>query len=159
MPNLKRRIYPLSEESKVIRHRIRRFPAKSRAQRSCVIMGFILIGVGILGFMTPALAGISVNAAPHWIHILTGVAALAVGFSNQFTTYAAERLTLWLGGFYALLGVAGFVLGTPGTFLDTLDQDAHILPLFPSMILGTPDHVLHLLVGIVLILAGISSAR
>lgn len=76
--------------------------------------GVVFIVVGLLGFWEPAvprgqLLGIfEVDALHNWVHLLTGIVALAVGFSSEH----ASRLFFQIFGIvYAVVAVLGFFYG------------------------------------------------
>ena len=97
------------------------------------VFGAVLLLVGILGFipaLTPDgyLLGIfHVNAVHNVIHVLTGIVALAAGFSGA--SYARMYFQVF-GVVYALVTVLGFIYG-----------DQPILGLVASNLADTLLHV------------------
>jgi hypothetical protein len=128
---------------------------RSPAQLYALVFGIVLVAAGILGFFyessfstgddtlvdRDAVLGIlDVNGWHNVVHILSGVAGLAVAGS-----YANSRLyALGFGAVYILVTILGFIAG---------DGDS-ILKLIP---VNTEDNVLHLLIGIAGIAAGMAT--
>ena len=61
------------------------------------------------------------------------------------------------GVVYLLLGVVGFVAGGQGTTtLPGMSPDSHLLILLPGVLeLGTMDHAVHILLGLVFLAGGL----
>ena len=128
---------------------------RSPAQLYALIFGFVLVAAGILGFFYEAsfatgddtlverdavLGILDVNGWHNVVHIASGVVGLAVAGS-----YANARLyALGLGGVYILVTILGFIYG---------DGDS-IFKLIP---VNTEDNILHLLIGIAGIGAGMAT--
>jgi uncharacterized protein DUF4383 len=110
-------------------------------ERIAIGWGVALVVVGALGFVPavapmgaaghPELFGLfAVNAAHNVVHVLSGLFALAVGFSSE----AASRIYFRVFGIlYGLLAVVGFFAGGR----ELLGVVAHNLP----------DAVLHLVIA------------
>jgi preprotein translocase subunit Sss1 len=88
-------------------------------QAAAKIFGFVFLLIGVLGFvpaLTPDghLLGIfEVGGIHNIIHLLSGVAALATGYSSP----AASRLYFQIFGVvYALVALLGFVYGDKALF-------------------------------------------
>lgn len=125
---------------------------RSPAQLYALVFGAVLTAAGILGFFyepsfmvdpveRDAVPGIlDVNGWHNLVHIATGVLGLAVASS-----YANARVyALGLGAVYILVTILGFAYG---------DGEA-IFGLIP---INTEDNVLHLLIGIAGIGAGLAT--
>ena len=126
---------------------------KSPAQLYALVFGVVLLAAGILGFFynasfevgdqveSDAVLGIlDVNAWHNIVHILSGVLGLAVAGS-----YSASRLYAFgLGAVYVVVTILGFAYG---------DGDA-IFSLIP---INTEDNILHLLIAIAGIGAGLAT--
>jgi len=72
-------------------------------------------------------------------------------------TLAQARLfCIVFGIVYGLLGVVGFLAGTPGMpSVPHMAEDAHLLKLLPGTLeLGTMDHYIHILLGVIYLIAG-----
>jgi uncharacterized protein DUF4383 len=128
-------------------------PARSPAQAYALVIGLTLVAAGILGFFYNASFGtgdgterdavlgiLDVNGWHNVVHILTGVVGLWVAGS-----YAASRgYALGLGAVYLLVALLGFVAG---------DGDE----LFNLIPVNTEDNVLHLLIGVAGVGAGLAT--
>jgi Domain of unknown function (DUF4383) len=120
------------------------------AQLYALVVGAVLVVAGIIGFFYSSSFGgpgdvdavfgiLDVNAWHNIVHILTGglgLAAFAAG------AYAARQYALGLGAVYILVAIVGFIYG---------DGDA-ILGFIP---VNTEDNVLHLLLGLAGLGAGV----
>jgi hypothetical protein len=115
----------------------------------CTIIGAVFVLAGILGFLMPGLAGLHLSAAHNLIHLVSGVAALYFGLAA--TLSAARMFGIVFGVVYLLLGLAGFLLGSPGTpSMAGMAADSRLFSVIPGVLeLGTPDHLFHVLGGIV----------
>ncbi|HST53621.1 MAG TPA: DUF4383 domain-containing protein [Pyrinomonadaceae bacterium] len=107
------------------------------------ILGVVFILVGLAGFAAPRLLGTHLNTTHNLVHLISGAIALYFGFAG--TLGAARLFCIIFGIVYALLGVCGFLLGT-GT--------EHMLAIDDLLMLGTMDHVVHILLGVVFLIGG-----
>jgi hypothetical protein len=126
---------------------------RSPAQVFALVFGVVLVAAGILGFFYEAsfstgddakydevLGILGVNGWHNLVHIASGAIGLAVAGS-----YANARLyALGLGAVYIVLAIWGFLLDNPDLLLD-------IVPL------NDEDNVLHLLIGIAGVGAGLAT--
>jgi hypothetical protein len=121
------------------------------------IMGVVFILVGILGFLAPGLLGMHLSLAHNLVHLISGALALYFGYS---ATLAAARLfCIIFGVVYALLGVAGFLLGHSGAHtvasVPAHGQDSSLFAALPGNLeFASPDHLVHILLGIVFLIGG-----
>lgn len=129
--------------------------SRSPAQAYALVFGAVLVAAGIVGFFYNAsfaagdetltnrdavLGILDVNGWHNVVHIASGLLGLAVAGS-----YARARAyALWLGAVYLLVSALGFIYG---------DGDA-IFRLIP---VNTEDNVLHLLIGIAGVAAGLAT--
>ena len=126
---------------------------RSPAQVYALVIGLTLVVAGIVGFFYSAsfstgdgterdavLGILDVNGWHNLVHIATGALGLAVAASYG----GARRYAIGLGAVYILVAVLGFVAG---------DGD-EILNLIP---INTEDNVLHLLIGLAGIGAGLAT--
>jgi hypothetical protein len=102
---------------------------------TCRVLGVLFTVAGVVTFV----AGDSADFAHNTIHLVSGLAALGFGFTAWARTFAVV-----FGGAYLALGVAGLVLG---------ELDAGPLHLM------TGDHVFHVVLGSVVLLAGLLTPR
>src|SRR3954451_896827 len=113
------------------------------AKTVCKILGVVFILVGLCGFVAPNLLGAHLNTTHNLVHLISGAVALYFGFAG--TLSAARLFCIVFGVVYALLGVCGFLLGKdPG----------RILPIDDLLMLGTMDHLVHILLGVVFLIGG-----
>jgi hypothetical protein len=125
------------------------------AKTLCTLLGIVFLIVGFAGFVMPNLLGAHLSLAHNLIHIISGALALYFGVSG--TLAGARTFCLVFGVVYLLLGVAGFVAGSGE------DKMLSVIP--GTLELGTVDHGIHLLLGILFLIgglttkAGVSTAR
>jgi uncharacterized membrane protein HdeD (DUF308 family) len=109
------------------------------------ILGIIFLVVGLLGFAAPNLMGMHLSVAHNVIHLVSG--ALALYFGTKGSYDSARAFCIIFGIVYGLLGLIGFVAG--GT--------DYMLTLIPDqLVLGKMDHIIHVTIGILFIVAGFS---
>ena len=129
--------------------------ARSPAQLYALVFGIVLVAAGILGFFyessfavgddtlreREAVLGIlEVNGWHNVVHLVTGAIGLAVAGSYS----GARAYALGLGAVYILVTILGFAYG---------DGDS-IFKLIP---INTEDNILHLLIGVAGIAAGLAT--
>jgi hypothetical protein len=125
---------------------------RSPAQLYALVFGVVLVGAGIVGFFyeseftsdksvrEPVLGILDVNGWLNVVHIATGLLGLAVaGSYGNARTYA-----FGLGAVYIVVATWGFIIGSGDSILS-------IIPV------NTEDNVLHLLIGIAGIGAGLAT--
>jgi hypothetical protein len=127
--------------------------ARSPAQLYALIFGVVLVAAGILGFFYEAsfssgddaerdavLGILDVNGWHNVVHIASGVVGLAVAgsYSN------ARMYALGFGAIYVVVAILGFIYGNGDEIFD-------IIPV------NTEDNVLHALIGIAGLGAGMAT--
>ncbi|HEV2706554.1 MAG TPA: DUF4383 domain-containing protein [Pyrinomonadaceae bacterium] len=130
------------------------------AKTICTLLGAVLLLVGLLGFISPGgmsdMTGAHLTAVHNVVHLLSGAIALYLGLKG--TLAAARLFCLVFGAVYLLLGIVGYLTGgahplsagIPGPPSDRL------LRLLPgSLELGSADHGIHILLGIVFLIGGL----
>lgn len=125
---------------------------RSPAQNYALVIGAALTIVGITGFFCSSSFGkpghtgvwlgvLEVNGWHNLLHLLTGLAGLAVARS-----YApARRYAIWFGALYAAVAIYGFALGDGKSILG-------IVPV------NTEDDVLHALLAVAGLAAGLGTS-
>ena len=104
------------------------------------VVGAVLTVVGIAGFFTGgSLLGFGVNTLHNVVHLASGIAGLALGFSNGGKN--AHYFNKIFGSVYLLVAVLGFVAS---------DLMASLL------MVNMADNLLHLVIGVVV--AGVGFA-
>ena len=126
---------------------------RSPAQLYALVFGVVLVAVGILGFFYEAsfssgddaerdavLGILDVNGWHNLVHIASGLVGLAVAGS-----YANARMyALGFGAIYVVVAILGFIYGNGDEIFD-------IIPV------NTEDNVLHALIGIAGLGAGMAT--
>jgi hypothetical protein len=125
------------------------------AKTVATIIGVVFLLVGILGFVAPGVGGFHLSTAHNLIHIVSGAASLYFGLAG--TLSGARLFCIVFGAVYGLLGVAGFLLGSPGSpSMPGMAADSRLFKVMPGQLeLGTSDHTFHVLLAIVYIAAGL----
>jgi hypothetical protein len=125
------------------------------AKTVATIMGVVFLLVGIVGFVAPGVGGFHLSTAHNLIHIISGALSLYFGLAG--TLSGARLFCLVFGAVYGLLGVAGFLLGAPGSpSMPGMDADSRLFKVLPGRLeLGTSDHTFHVLLALVYIVAGL----
>jgi hypothetical protein len=128
---------------------------KSPARLYALLVGGTLVVAGIIGFfyeakftddkaVRDAVFGIlDVNGWHNVVHIATGALGLLAFAAGA---YAARSYALGLGVIYVAVAIWGFIIGNGDSILS-------IIPV------NTEDNVLHALLGVVGLAAGIASPR
>lgn len=125
------------------------------AKTIATVLGIAFILVGIIGFVSPGFLGTHLSLAHNLVHIISGAVALYFGLAGSLS--GARLFCLVFGAVYLLLGVVGFLLGAPGTAtVGHMGPDSRLFVLLPGQLeLGTMDHVVHILLGIVFLIGGL----
>ena len=113
------------------------------AKQLALVFGIVFVLVGVLGMLSTPIVGSAgffmTNALHDIVHLLIGIVLIAVALM------APAKSALWLkifGVIYLVLAVLGFlVIPNGGSLLGLVDMN-------------TADHVLHIVLGVVLFLAG-----
>ncbi|HEY0097984.1 MAG TPA: DUF4383 domain-containing protein [Pyrinomonadaceae bacterium] len=124
------------------------------AKTVATIMGVVFLLVGIMGFVAPGVGGFHLSTAHNLVHIISGALALYFGLAG--TLSGARLFCIIFGVVYGLLGVVGFLLGAPGTpSMPGMAADSRLFKVLPGTLeLGTSDHVFHILLGLIFLIAG-----
>ena len=117
------------------------------AKTVCKILGVVFVLVGLLGFAAPNLLGAHLNTPHNIVHIVSGLLAIYFGFAGSLS--AARAFCLIFGVVYLALGILGFAFGKPP------DAMWHVGPLE----LGTADHGIHVLLGVVFLAGGLFTKK
>lgn len=119
------------------------------AKKICNILGLVFILLGVAGFFAPNLLGTHLGMAHNVIHLVTGAIALYLGMKGSED---AARTFCWVFGVvYLALGVLGFVLGAGDDKMWTVLPD--------QLMLGTMDHAVHAVLGVVFLIGGFASKK
>lgn len=115
------------------------------AKTIATVLGALFVLLGLIGFVAPNLLGAHLSTTHNIIHLVSGAVSLYFGLAGSLS--AARMFCFVFGAVYLLLGVVGFIAGTGD------DRMFHVLP--GALELGTPDHVIHILLGLIYLVAGL----
>jgi uncharacterized membrane protein HdeD (DUF308 family) len=115
------------------------------AKTVATLVGVVFIVVGIVGFFSPALMGAHLTKLHNVVHLVSGVVSLY--FGTKGTPASARSFCLVFGLVYGLLGVVGYLVGTPD----------HTLSPSPHFVLGPIDHYIHIAIGVLYLLGGFTT--
>jgi len=113
------------------------------AKTVCKVLGLVFVIVGICGFVAPTLLGAHLSPSHNAVHLVSGAIALYLGFSGS--AGAARTFCLVFGIVYLLLGVVGWFMG---------NGPEHMFEVGTLLMLGTVDHIFHILLGVVFLAGG-----
>jgi hypothetical protein len=128
------------------------------ANKIATILGIGFLLVGVLGFVIPDFLGTHLSLVHTVVHIVTGIVALWLGL--QGSVQAAKTFCVLFGAVYILLGIGGFALGAAGDPSAGVPgpHNAHMLKVLPGRLeLGTVDHLIHIVLGALLIVGGLAT--
>ena len=114
------------------------------AKTIATFLGVVFILVGLVGFAAPTLLGLHLSAAHNVVHIVSGAIALYLGLRGSLSV--AKMFCLIFGVVYLLLGVVGFAVGS---------GDDRMLEIGDLLHLGTMDHAVHVLLGLIFLVGGL----
>ena len=117
------------------------------AKTVCKILGVVFLLVGIAGFAKADLLGAHLNPAHNIVHILTGAAALYLGFAGSLS--AARAFALIFGVVYLALGILGLTMGSGAMRMWTVGP----------LEFGNVDHGIHILLGAVFLAGGLFTKK
>jgi hypothetical protein len=117
------------------------------AKTVCKVMGVVFLLVGIAGFAKSDLLGAHLEPAHNMVHIVSGVIALYFGFAGSLA--GAKTFCLIFGVVYLALGILGMAMGT-GEMRMWVVGPLH---------LGTVDHGIHVLLGVVFLAGGLFTKK
>lgn len=122
---------------------------RSSIQKVCIWMGAAFILMGIAGVLMPSMMGMHLSMTHNFIHLASGALALWCGFSED--SKKAYMFSMSFGIIYGLLGLAGFIIGTPGyPAVGNMGADQYLLRVIPNVLeFGSMDHSIHLLISAV----------
>lgn len=130
------------------------------AKTVCKILGVVFLIVGVAGFVAPGMLGTHLSLAHNLVHVISGAVALYFGFAGSAS--GARTFCLVFGVVYLLLGIVGFVMGTPGAseMAGMTHQDSRLWKVLPGTLeLGQMDHIVHVLLGVVFLAGGVLGRR
>jgi hypothetical protein len=117
------------------------------AKTVCKILGVVLLLVGLIGFASDNLLGAHLTTPHNVVHLVSGALALYFGFAG--TLSAAKIFSLVFGVVYLALGILGMALGA---------GEQRMWDVGP-LHLGTADHGIHILLGVIFLAGGLFTKR
>lgn len=119
---------------------------RTTPQKVCISMGIAFIVIGFLGVLMPGFLGMHLSMAHNMVHIVSGAVALWCGYTSLNRSMA---FAIGFGAIYGLLGIAGYVLGSPGyPGVGNMEADQNLFRLIPNVLeFGSMDHIVHLLIS------------
>lgn len=119
------------------------------AKTVCTVLGIAFLLIGLIGFVAPGFLGTHLSVTHNAIHFVSGAAALYLGLRGPLN--AARVFAIAFGAVYLALGILGFILGAePENFWEVIPG---------TLMFGTMDHVLHVLFGIIFLIAGFGTPK
>jgi hypothetical protein len=113
------------------------------AKTLVMVLGVVFVLVGVLGFFNdPVLGLFEVDTVHNLVHLLSGIAAIALASMGE--SYAKTYARVF-GLVYGLVTVLGFVMGTEDKLLGLMQMNGN-------------DNYLHLLLTVVLLFVGFSKS-
>src|SRR4051794_7244356 len=125
------------------------------AKALAAAMGLVFLLLGLVGFIRPALGGMHLSLAHNLIHVVSGTLSLYFGLARSVRV--CRLFGFVFGGGYAILGLFGLLFGTPApSAIAGTSADPRLLIIIPaSLELGSPDHVFHLVIGLVFLIGAV----
>lgn len=114
------------------------------AKTIATVLGIGFLLVGVIGFFAPNFLGTHLSLAHNIVHLATGAVSLWLGLKGSLS--AAKTFCIVFGIVYTLLGVVGFLAG------EGADRMMTVIP--GQLELGTMDHVVHVLLGVIFLIGG-----
>lgn len=120
---------------------------RSVTQKVCIGLGIFFVVAGLAGIVMPGILGMHLSFAHNLIHLLSGALAIWVGYSDD--PKKSFNFAVAFGSVYGLLGLAGFVIGSPGyPGVGHMEADQNLLRVIPNVLeFGTADHTVHLIIS------------
>jgi len=132
------------------------------AKTVATILGAAFILVGLLGFVAPGMMGMHLTLTHNLVHLISGALALYFGLAG--TLSGARAFCIAFGAVYALLGIAGYLLGSDQAHTVNVTghgaTDSSLLKVLPGNLeLAAPEHGLHILLGLIFLAGGLLTRR
>jgi hypothetical protein len=118
------------------------------AKKTATILGVLFLIAGVGGFVMPGMAGFHLSIVHSIVHLVSGALSLYLGLKGSDA--GARTFCLIFGIVYGLLGVVGFLMGSPGSPSSGMPgpTDERLFKVLPGILeLGTVDHMFHIVVG------------
>jgi hypothetical protein len=119
---------------------------RTSTQKVSIGIGLLFIIIGLIGVLMPGFLGMHLSMMHNFMHISSGAFAIWCGYtsSNRSIAYC-----IGFGAIYGLLGISGYVMGSPGyPGVGNMEVDPNLFRVIPNILeLGRMDHVVHILIG------------
>lgn len=121
-------------------------------QKIAIGVGIFSVALGLIGIVVPGFLGLHLSFSHNVIHLLIGSLAIWCGYSDD--PKKSYGFAMGFGVFYALIGLAGFVIGEPGyPGVGYMEADENLMRVVPNVLeFGSMDHIEHLVAAVVLLL-------
>ena len=132
---------------------------KTLTQKVCISLGLFLIILGLIGVVMPGFLGLHLSLIHNIIHLGSGSLALWSGYSED--TKKSYVYCLSFGVLFSVLGVLGYVFGSPGyPSVGNLEADDYLIRIIPNAFeIGTYDHLLYFILGATLLASAVFGNR
>jgi hypothetical protein len=129
------------------------------SQKVCIALGIFFVFVGLTGIVTPGLLGMHLSFIHNSIHLASGALAIWTGYSDN--TKRSYAVCVSLGLLYSVIGVLGFVMGSPGyPNVGYAQMDQYLLRIVPNAFeIGTSDHLIHMLIGVTFLIGAVFTKK
>jgi hypothetical protein len=124
---------------------------KTFTQKVCIYLGVFLIIVGLGGVVVPGILGMHLSLTHNVIHLASGALGIWSGYAEDVKRSYVYCFSF--GVLFGVLGLVGFVFGTPGfPSVGNLESEDYLLRIIPNVLeVGTVDHFFHLSLGAILL--------
>ena len=124
---------------------------KTSGQKASAFIGSTLIILSLIGLLMPGFFGLHLSLMHNLLHFIAGGVLL---WACQYPGRALA-VALSFGIFFFLLGMTGFILGSPGyPGVGFAEADTNLWRLYPNVLeFGAMDHTIHFLLGATLAIA------
>lgn len=125
--------------------------SQTSGQKASAFIGSTLIILSLLGLLMPGFFGLHLSLLHNILHFIAGGVLLWSCRSESRALAGA----LGFGIFFFLLGMTGFILGSPGyPGVGFAEADTNLWRLYPNVLeFGAMDHTVHFLLGSTLAIA------
>jgi hypothetical protein len=114
------------------------------AKTIATLLGVVFLLVGLAGFVMPGMLGAHLTPAHNVVHLVSGALSLYLGLKGSVG--ATKTFCLAFGAVYGLLGIAGFLLGSPATHEGHTSET--LLQVIPGVLhFGTMDNIIHIVLS------------
>ena len=105
---------------------INSFGEEIMAKTIALLLGIVFILAGLTGFVAPGILGFHLMPVHNVLHLVTGAVSIYLALKGSVS--ALKTFCILFGAVYFLLGVAGFVLGSPHTHNGHTETMLHVIP-------------------------------